>query len=112
MKYTKVDALDKKMILRIKHQSSIEFCSDLSYVSFVEVLQILPEKYSYYRRFNQDAARVSDCVICMTAIDLTQRANHWMVMQLVLNFSRYNLGFLSNMVKKIHMVIMRQLICR
>ncbi|XP_009606918.1 transmembrane E3 ubiquitin-protein ligase FLY1 isoform X1 [Nicotiana tomentosiformis] len=41
--------------------------------------QILPEKYSYYRRFNQDAARVSDCVICMTAIDLTQRANHWMV---------------------------------
>ncbi|KAG2717357.1 hypothetical protein I3843_03G172600 [Carya illinoinensis] len=41
--------------------------------------QILPEKYSYYRRFDQDTSRSTDCVICMTAIDLTQRSNDCMV---------------------------------
>lgn len=41
--------------------------------------QILPEKYSYYRRFNPDANRTTDCVICMTAIDLSQRSNDCMV---------------------------------
>ncbi|KAJ8427571.1 hypothetical protein Cgig2_021716 [Carnegiea gigantea] len=40
---------------------------------------ILPEKYSYYRRFNPDANRTTDCVICMTAIDLSQRSNDCMV---------------------------------
>lgn len=41
--------------------------------------QILPEKYSYYRRFDQDTNHSTDCVICMTAIDLTQRSNDCMV---------------------------------
>lgn len=41
--------------------------------------QILPEKYSYYRRFNPDANRTTDCVICMTSIDLSQRSNDCMV---------------------------------
>ncbi|XLR41384.1 hypothetical protein HN51_019574 [Arachis hypogaea] len=41
--------------------------------------QILPEKYSYYRRFNQDARHAMDCVICMTSIDLNQRSNDCMV---------------------------------
>ncbi|XP_043689231.1 transmembrane E3 ubiquitin-protein ligase FLY2-like isoform X2 [Telopea speciosissima] len=41
--------------------------------------QILPEKYSYYRRFDQDTTHATDCVICMTAIDLTQRPNDCMV---------------------------------
>ncbi|XAR55527.1 hypothetical protein NMG60_11035622 [Bertholletia excelsa] len=41
--------------------------------------QILPEKYSYYRRFDQDANHAADCVICMTAIDLSQRASDCMV---------------------------------
>ncbi|KAL2331683.1 hypothetical protein Fmac_019264 [Flemingia macrophylla] len=41
--------------------------------------QILPEKYSYYRRFDQDTRHASDCVICMTAIDLSQRSNDCMV---------------------------------
>ncbi|KAG8641376.1 transmembrane E3 ubiquitin-protein ligase FLY2 isoform X1 [Manihot esculenta] len=41
--------------------------------------QILPEKYSYYRRFDQDTTQATDCVICMTAIDLTQRSNDCMV---------------------------------
>ncbi|KAL1299133.1 transmembrane E3 ubiquitin-protein ligase FLY2 isoform X1 [Arachis hypogaea] len=41
--------------------------------------QILPEKYSYYRRFDQDARHASDCVICMTSIDHTQRSNDCMV---------------------------------
>ncbi|XP_073115609.1 transmembrane E3 ubiquitin-protein ligase FLY1 isoform X4 [Elaeis guineensis] len=41
--------------------------------------QILPEKYSYYRRLESDATRTTDCVICMTAIDLTQRSNDYMV---------------------------------
>ncbi|KAF2283243.1 hypothetical protein GH714_043595 [Hevea brasiliensis] len=40
---------------------------------------ILPEKYSYYRRFDQDTNQATDCVICMTAIDLTQRSNDCMV---------------------------------
>ncbi|KAG5545262.1 hypothetical protein RHGRI_017653 [Rhododendron griersonianum] len=41
--------------------------------------QILPEKYSYYRRFEQDGNYATDCVICMTSIDLPQRANDCMV---------------------------------
>ncbi|XP_042519209.1 transmembrane E3 ubiquitin-protein ligase FLY2-like [Macadamia integrifolia] len=41
--------------------------------------QILPEKYSYYRRCDQDTTHATDCVICMTAIDLTQRPNDCMV---------------------------------
>lgn len=42
-------------------------------------LQILPEKYSYYRRFDQDSSHSTDCVICMTSIDLTLRSNDCMV---------------------------------
>ncbi|KAK9689864.1 hypothetical protein RND81_09G087000 [Saponaria officinalis] len=41
--------------------------------------QILPEKYSYYRRFNQDSNCSTDCVICMTTIDLSQRSSDCMV---------------------------------
>lgn len=41
--------------------------------------QILPEKYSYYRRFDQGTYHATDCVICMTAIDLMQRSNDCMV---------------------------------
>lgn len=72
--------------------------SDLSYVSFADVLQILPEKYSYYRRFDQNGDHATDCVICMTAIDLTQRSNNCMVMLHVLDFSHYNVEFLTNMI--------------
>ncbi|XP_062007640.1 transmembrane E3 ubiquitin-protein ligase FLY2 [Rosa rugosa] len=41
--------------------------------------QILPEKYSYHRRSDQDTNHATDCVICMTAIDLTQRSDDCMV---------------------------------
>ncbi|XVF66809.1 hypothetical protein PTKIN_Ptkin10aG0067400 [Pterospermum kingtungense] len=41
--------------------------------------QILPEKYSYYRRLDPDRNHSTDCVICMTAIDLTQRSSDCMV---------------------------------
>ncbi|CAN8230188.1 unnamed protein product [Cochlearia groenlandica] len=41
--------------------------------------QMLPEKYNYHRRFNQDVSRTTDCVICMTAIDLRQRTTDCMV---------------------------------
>ncbi|XP_057487820.1 transmembrane E3 ubiquitin-protein ligase FLY1-like [Actinidia eriantha] len=41
--------------------------------------QILPEKYSYYKRFEHDTNYATDCVICMTAIDVTQRSNDCMV---------------------------------
>ncbi|KAK9048633.1 hypothetical protein SSX86_032401, partial [Deinandra increscens subsp. villosa] len=41
--------------------------------------QILPEKYCYFRRVDQDSSRATDCVICMTTIDLTQRPNDCMV---------------------------------
>ncbi|WOL07699.1 transmembrane E3 ubiquitin-protein ligase 1-like [Canna indica] len=40
--------------------------------------QILPEKYNYYRKLENDNNQV-DCVICMTGIDLTQRSNEYMV---------------------------------
>ncbi|XP_006853553.3 DSC E3 ubiquitin ligase complex subunit 1 isoform X1 [Amborella trichopoda] len=40
--------------------------------------QILPEKYSYYRRFENNINAV-DCVICMTSIDVVQRSNECMV---------------------------------
>ncbi|KAK4484469.1 hypothetical protein RD792_007052, partial [Penstemon davidsonii] len=46
--------------------------------------QILPEKYSYYRRFDQGSNNATDCVICMTAIDLSQRSNDCMVRALEL----------------------------
>ncbi|GAA0148464.1 ubiquitin-protein ligase [Lithospermum erythrorhizon] len=41
--------------------------------------QILPEKYSYYRRIDQDPNHAIDCVICMTTIDLSQLSNNCMV---------------------------------
>ncbi|KAI4363841.1 hypothetical protein MLD38_020008 [Melastoma candidum] len=41
--------------------------------------QILPEKYSYYRRFTQDMTHSVDCVICMTCIDLSQHPSDCMV---------------------------------
>ncbi|XP_039130595.1 transmembrane E3 ubiquitin-protein ligase FLY1-like [Dioscorea cayenensis subsp. rotundata] len=41
--------------------------------------QILPEKYSYYRRLETDTTQAADCVICMTAIDVMQRSNDYMV---------------------------------
>ncbi|KAK7342326.1 hypothetical protein VNO80_25274 [Phaseolus coccineus] len=41
--------------------------------------QFLPEKYCYYRRFAQDTNHATDCVICMTAIDLSTRSNDCMV---------------------------------
>ncbi|XP_010526511.1 PREDICTED: transmembrane E3 ubiquitin-protein ligase 1 [Tarenaya hassleriana] len=41
--------------------------------------QMLPEKYSYYRRLDKDVNRTSDCVICMTAIELTHRSSDCMV---------------------------------
>lgn len=47
------------------------------------MLQILPEKYSYYRRFEQDGNYSTDCVICMTSIDLPQRANDCMVLYFI-----------------------------
>nr|KYP58814.1 Transmembrane E3 ubiquitin-protein ligase 1 [Cajanus cajan] len=40
--------------------------------------QFLPEKYSYYRRFAPDTNHATDCVICMTAIDLSPRSNDCM----------------------------------
>ncbi|XP_010555112.1 PREDICTED: transmembrane E3 ubiquitin-protein ligase 1-like isoform X2 [Tarenaya hassleriana] len=42
--------------------------------------QMLPEKYIYYRRlFDHDVNRTTDCVICMTAIDLMQHSGDCMV---------------------------------
>ncbi|CAA2982160.1 transmembrane E3 ubiquitin- ligase 1-like [Olea europaea subsp. europaea] len=41
--------------------------------------QILPEKYSYYRRFDPAANNATDCVICMTTIELSHRSNDCMV---------------------------------
>lgn len=51
--------------------------SDL--VNFDVLMQILPEKYCYFRKVDQDSTHATDCVICMTAIDLTQNSNDCMV---------------------------------
>ncbi|KAK4766504.1 hypothetical protein SAY87_008146 [Trapa incisa] len=40
---------------------------------------ILPEKYGYYRRLDHSSSRSTDCVICMTSIDLSQHPNDCMV---------------------------------
>ncbi|QCE14173.1 autocrine motility factor receptor [Vigna unguiculata] len=45
--------------------------------------QFLPEKYCYYRRFTQDTNHSTDCVICMTAIDLSPRSNDCMACECV-----------------------------
>ena len=65
----------------------IYVCFHLKHVvtAFIEnitllcLLQILPEKYFYYRRFDQESNHTTDCVICMTAIDLTRHSNDCMV---------------------------------
>ncbi|KAG7010381.1 TUL1, partial [Cucurbita argyrosperma subsp. argyrosperma] len=41
-------------------------------------MYILPEKYSYYRRLDQNGNHATDCVICMTTIDVS-RPNDCMV---------------------------------
>ncbi|CAM8995763.1 unnamed protein product [Rhodiola kirilowii] len=41
--------------------------------------QILPEKYNYYRRLDRNSSHATDCVICMTAIDLRQNSSDCMV---------------------------------
>ena len=51
------------------------------------LLQFLPEKYSYFRRVERANAHLEageestpiDCVICMAAIDVSQRCNECMV---------------------------------
>ncbi|XP_068656687.1 transmembrane E3 ubiquitin-protein ligase FLY1-like isoform X2 [Aristolochia californica] len=40
--------------------------------------QILPEKYCYHRRIDHTTTTSTDCVICMTTIDLTQRSTDCM----------------------------------
>ncbi|CAN0915112.1 Transmembrane E3 ubiquitin-protein ligase FLY2 [Linum grandiflorum] len=41
--------------------------------------QILPEKYSYFRKFDVEESHATDCVICMTSIDMMQRPSDCMV---------------------------------
>ncbi|XP_068654890.1 transmembrane E3 ubiquitin-protein ligase FLY1-like isoform X2 [Aristolochia californica] len=41
--------------------------------------QILPEKYCYHRRIDRTTTPSTDCVICMTTIDLSQRCTDCMV---------------------------------
>lgn len=41
--------------------------------------QLLPDKYSYFRRIGRDDHLSMDCVICMAAVDTGQRASECMV---------------------------------
>eukprot|EP00252_Welwitschia_mirabilis_P010130 TRINITY_DN23267_c0_g1_i3.p1 TRINITY_DN23267_c0_g1~~TRINITY_DN23267_c0_g1_i3.p1 ORF type:complete len:432 (+),score=75.22 TRINITY_DN23267_c0_g1_i3:174-1298(+) len=41
--------------------------------------QILPEKYSYFRRVDRDNNHHFDCVICMAPVDAVQRSSECMV---------------------------------
>lgn len=77
---------------------SCEFPWLLLWTLFWYDLQILPEKYSYYRRFNQDTSHATDCVICMTAIDLSQRSNDCMVQYWDIQFLTVIFGCCSNLL--------------
>ncbi|KAK1358912.1 Transmembrane E3 ubiquitin-protein ligase 1 [Heracleum sosnowskyi] len=46
--------------------------------SFI-LFQILPIKYNYHKRSDQDINRATDCVICMTAVDFSHPPNVCMV---------------------------------
>lgn len=56
----------------------------------VVCVQLLPEKYSYFRRVDRANAQLEageeavpiDCVICMAAIDVSQQCNECMVSNL------------------------------
>lgn len=41
--------------------------------------QLLPDKYSYFRRIDRNDNLSTDCVICMAAVDVGQRASECMV---------------------------------
>lgn len=66
-------------------------------------LQLLPEKYSYFRRVDRANAQLEageeaapiDCVICMAAIDVSQRCNECMVRNL-------NQDIIVQIVRKAH----------
>ncbi|URE21183.1 zinc finger protein [Musa troglodytarum] len=61
-------------------ESVLELVSTSTKISGVHYVQILPEKYCYYRKPEKDNNQIADCVICMTGIDLTQqRSNDYMV---------------------------------
>ncbi|KHN01116.1 Transmembrane E3 ubiquitin-protein ligase 1 [Glycine soja] len=51
--------------------------------------QFLPEKYCYYRRFAQDTNHATDCVICMTAIDISPRSNDCMACECNLGLFKF-----------------------
>lgn len=51
---------------------------DFSSLILHNLSQVLPEKYSYYRRIDQNGNHATDCVICMTTIDVS-RPNDCMV---------------------------------
>ncbi|KAI4319779.1 hypothetical protein MLD38_033339 [Melastoma candidum] len=67
------------------------WCSFLGVQAFVLLLQhylgarcfipfqILPEKYIYHKRVSRDITRPTDCVICMTAVDLSRYPSDRMV---------------------------------
>jgi hypothetical protein len=56
----------------------------------VPYAQFLPEKYSYFRRVDHAGAQLAsgeegspiDCVICMAAVDISQRCNECVVCML------------------------------
>ena len=56
----------------------VDHIQSLLFIVFTDT-QMLPEKYNYHTRFNQDVSRNTDCVICMTAINLRQRTSDFMV---------------------------------
>ena len=53
--------------------------SALPWCSLVYSHQILPEKYSYFRRVGRESNHVVDCVICMAAVDTAERSSECMV---------------------------------
>nr|pir hypothetical protein F20O9.50 - Arabidopsis thaliana [Arabidopsis thaliana] len=63
--------------------------------------QMLPEKYNYHRRFNRDVSRTTDCVICMTAIDLRQHTSDCMVLQ----FFPASLNYIFSPIDRIMSVV-------
>lgn len=70
-------------------------------------MQLLPEKYSYFRRVDPASAELAsgeegapiDCVICMAAVDVSQRCNECMVCTLPPHCKKMKLNHVNIILK-------------
>lgn len=78
-----------------------------------DCVQLLPEKYSYFRRVDRVNEQLGgeenapiDCVICMAAVDVSQRCNDCMVCATQFNNLSPSIFYSENII---HLLIFTQL---